>query len=308
MCRGTARSGFAPATTCRRFSGALAVENRALEPPRLLALAAFLDSVADVRAGIRKVASSFPLLDQASAGVASFKSEVADTREKIDPSGDVVDDASPALRGIRDRLRKQRSRLRGTLESYLRGRDTAKYLQDQVVTERNGRYVLVVKTEHRGNIPGIVHGASTSGASLFLEPLSTVEINNDIVALQEQEIEEVHRILLALTDAFRVRPLDVQRTVEAATELDVLQARARFSELVDGVEPRLTTDGSFELLAARHPLLMPAVQSILTGGDACRRTGGSARGAVHRRRRPAVARRPDRCRSRSGCCRRRRCC
>ena len=163
--------------------GALAVENRALEPARLLALAAFLDSVADVRAGIRKVSSSFPLLDQASAGVASFKSEVADTREKIDPSGDVVDDASPALRGIRDRLRKQRSRLRGTLESYLRGRDTAKYLQDLVVTERNGRYVLVVKTEHRGNIPGIVHGASTSGASLFLEPLSTVEINNDIVAL-----------------------------------------------------------------------------------------------------------------------------
>jgi DNA mismatch repair protein MutS2 len=242
---------------------ALAVENRALEPLRLLALASFLDSVADVRAGIRKVSSSFPLLEVASAGVESFKSEVVATREKIDPSGDVVDDASPALRGIRDRLRKQRSRLRGTLESYLRGRDTAKYLQDLVVTERNGRFVLVVKTEHRGNIPGIVHGASTSGASLFLEPLSTVEINNDIVAVQEQELEEVHRILLALTDAFRVRPLDVQRTVDAATELDVLQARARFSELVDGVEPRLSTDGSFELLAARHPLLMPAVQSIL---------------------------------------------
>ena len=107
------------------------------------------------------------------------------TRRTIDASGEVVDDASPQLRGIRDRLRRQKTRLRGTLESYLRGKDTSKYLQDQVVTERNGRYVLVVKAEHRGGIPGIVHGASTSGASLFLEPLSTVEINNDIVALEE---------------------------------------------------------------------------------------------------------------------------
>ena len=91
---------------------------------------------------------------RASGGAASFKSEIAQTREKIDPSGDVVDHASPELRMIRDRLRKQRARLRTTLESYLRGKDTAKYLQDQVVTERNGRYVLVVKAEHRSGIPG----------------------------------------------------------------------------------------------------------------------------------------------------------
>src|SRR5204863_4634702 len=185
--------------------------------------------------------------------------EIAQTRDKIDPSGEVVDTASPALRLIRDRLRKQRSRLRTTLESYLRGKDTSKYLQDQVVTERNGRYVLVVKTEQRGSIPGIVHGASTSGASLFLEPLSTVEINNDIVALEEQEAEEVRRILLALTDAFRTRGADMHRTIEAATELDVLQARARYSESIDGVEPALSSDGAFELQAARHPLLKDAV-------------------------------------------------
>ena len=110
---------------------------------------------------------------------------------------------SPELRSIRDRLRKQRTRLRGTLESYLRGKDTAKYLQQQIVTDRNGRYVLVVRAEHRGSIPGIVHGSSGSGASLFLEPLSTVEINNEIVALEQQEAEEVHRILLELSDALR---------------------------------------------------------------------------------------------------------
>ena len=234
---------------------ALAVEGRALESLRLLALATFLDSIDESRAGIRRAPGSFPLLDAATSGAASFKGESAQTREKIDPSGDVVDHASPELRLIRDRLRKQRSRLRSTLESYLRGKDTAKYLQDQVVTERNGRYVLLVKAEHRSGIPGIVHGTSTSGASLFLEPLSTVEINNDIVALEEQESEEVRRILLALTDAFRQRAGDLQPTIEAATELDVLQGRARFSESIDGIEPVLSTDGAFELQAARHPLL-----------------------------------------------------
>src|SRR5262245_51759018 len=237
----------------------LAVEGRALEAPRLLTLASFLDSIDESRAGIRRAPGSFPLLEAACGGVASFKGEIAQTRDKIEPSGDVVDHASPELRLIRDRLRKQRSRLRTTLESYLRGKDTAKYLQDQVVTERNGRYVLVVKTEQRGAIPGIVHGASTSGASLFLEPLSTVEINNDIVALEEQEAEEVRRILLALTGAFRARASDMHKTVEAATDLDILQGRARFSNSVDGIEPALSSDGAFELQAARHPLLKNAV-------------------------------------------------
>jgi DNA mismatch repair protein MutS2 len=253
---------------------ALAVEGRPLEPLRLLALAEFLDSVEEARAGIRRAAGSFPLLEAMTGAVASFKRETTPVREKIEPSGEVADHASPELKLIRERQRKQRTRLRGTLESFLRGKDTAKYLQDQVVTERNGRYVLVIKAEHRSSIPGIVHGASTSGASLFLEPLSTVEINNDIVALQEQERDEIHRILLALTDSFRAREFDFQRTLGAATELDVVQARARFSGLVDGVEPRLSADGAFELQAARHPLLMPAVTARLAdtaGGDSSSR-------------------------------------
>jgi DNA mismatch repair protein MutS2 len=237
----------------------LAVEGRALDALQLLRLATFLDSVEETRAAIRRVSGSYPLIEKTSAGSASFKGEIAATRAAIDASGEVVDNASPELRLIRERLRKQKTRLRTTLESYLRGKETVKYLQDQVVTERNGRYVLVVKTEHRTGIPGIVHGASTSGASLYLEPLSTVEINNDIVALEEQEAEEVRRILLALTETYRSRPLDMERTVAAATTLDVLQARARFSQSVDGIEPRLSTDGSFELQAARHPLLKAAV-------------------------------------------------
>jgi DNA mismatch repair protein MutS2 len=235
---------------------ALAVEGRPLEPLHLLGLATFLGSIDAAAAGIRRARASFPLLAAIVDAAASFEREIADVRRKIDPGGDVVDDASAELKSIRERLRKQRARLRGTLESYLRGKDTAKYLQQQIVTDRHGRYVLVVRAEHRTAIPGIVHGSSASGASLFLEPLSTVEINNDIVALEQQEQEEVRRILLALTDAFRARGGDLGRTMDAATDLDVVQAKARYSLEIGGIQPRLSSDGRLELRAGRHPLLI----------------------------------------------------
>ena len=241
---------------------ALSVEGRALEPAQLLALTAFLASVESTAAAIRRTRSAVPILRSIADTTASFDREIKDVRGKIDPAGEVSDDASPELRSIRDRLRKQRARLRGTLESYLRGKDTAKYLQQQIVTDRNGRYVLVVRSEHRSAIPGIVHGSSGTGASLYLEPLSTVEINNDIVALEQQEAEEVYRILLALSDLFRGRGLDLQSTVAAATELDVLQAKAHFSIRMGGIAPKLADDGRLELRAARHPLLTGAAVPV----------------------------------------------
>ena len=245
----------------------LAVEGRALEPHQLLGLARFFGSVEATRAGIRRARGNYPALRAIVDSAASFDQEVADIRRKIDASGEVVDDASAQLKVIRERLRKQRSRLRSTLESYLRGKETARYLQDQIVTDRNGRFVLVVKSENRAAIPGIVHGSSASGASLYLEPLSTVEINNDIVALEQQEMEEVHRILLALTDAFRRRAIELQKTLAAATDLDVIQAKARFAVLCGATEPRLAADGRLELRGARHPLLIPAVRDLLRSED-----------------------------------------
>ena len=237
---------------------ALGVEGRGLEPMRLLGLSGYLESIEQSRQAITKVGAAFPLLRMLVETVASFKQEIADVRRKIEPSGEVADNASPTLASIRERLRKQKQRLRTTLDGFLRGRD-AKYLQEQVVTDRSGRHVLMVRAEHRAAIPGIVHGGSASGASLFVEPLETVEINNDIVALEEQEAEEVRRILLELTDAFRRRPEELERTIEVATELDVIQARARFSIMVGGVEPVIAADGTFDLMAARHPLLMAKV-------------------------------------------------
>jgi DNA mismatch repair protein MutS2 len=252
---------------------ALGVDGRALESLRLLGLADYLESIEHSRAAIKNASGAFPILGSLVEQIAAFKGEIADVRRKIDPSGEVADNASPALASIRDRLRRQRAKLRTTLESFVRGRETSKYLQEQVVTDRNGRYVLIVRSEHRSAIPGIIHGASASGASLFLEPLTTVEINNDIVALEEQEAEEVRRILLALTDNFRARPDDLRRTLDVATELDVIQARARFAQIVDGVEPVISSDGAFELRGARHPLLMRKVNERLDSGFETRDSG-----------------------------------
>ena len=243
---------------------ALAVEGHPLEPRQLLGLADVLASVGVVRQAVaRATGGPFPSLRTLLDGCRSFERETAEIRARIDRVDGVVDGASTQLRAIRDRLRKQSDRLRGTLDSYLRGKETSKYLQEQVVTERNGRYVLVVRAEHRNSIPGIVHGSSGSGASLFLEPLSTVDINNDIVATEQDERAEVRRILLALADRLRARALDVRTTLTAATDIDVVQARAGFSLLVQGVEPSLSSDTRIEFLDARHPLLIPAVRARL---------------------------------------------
>jgi len=247
--------------------GALGVEGRALEPLRLLGLADYLESIEATRAAVVSRGEAFPILARQVRAVASFAREIGEVRRKIEPSGEVADHASPALADIRERLRKQKRRLRTTLEGLLRGRETAKYLQEQVVTDRNGRHVLVVRAEHRSAIPGIVHGGSTSGASLYVEPMDTVEINNDIVALGEREADEVRRILLALADAFRARSGELQDTFEAGTALDVIQARARFSMQTGAVEPAIAADGTLELRAARHPLLMRPVQERLAELD-----------------------------------------
>ncbi len=250
----------------------LAIEAHPLAAIDLRKLADFLQSLERSCQAVRTAGGGpYPALTAIANGSAAWTRECEDVARKIDAAGEVNDDASPELKTIRGRLRKQRNRLRGNLESFLRGRETAKYLQERVVTERNGRFVLIVRSEHRTAIPGIVHGSSTSGASLFLEPLSTVDLNNEIVALEQHEEDEVRRVLTGLSSGFRRRAADLRRTLTAATDLDMVQARAAFAAAIGAVEPQLAGDETFELRAARHPLLMSAATSRLEsppGADA----------------------------------------
>ena len=238
--------------------GSLAVAGRPLEPLQLRMVADFVDSVDQAGVSVRRAGADFPILGKLVAHVASFKDEVAAVRHAIDPGGEVQDHASPELKRIRNELRQKRQKLRGTLEQFTRG-SSAKYLQDEVVTERNGRFVLMVRAEHRGNVPGIVHGSSTTGATLFMEPAATVEINNDIVELEDREREEIFRVLLELTDRFRGRPADLTVIQDVAREIDTLQAKARYSARLNGIQPEFTADTSLELKGARHPMLERAV-------------------------------------------------
>jgi DNA mismatch repair protein MutS2 len=237
----------------------LAVPDEPLLPLQLLSLARFVDSVLRVVAGVRSAERERPDMSRLAAVVSAvqpFDDEVRAIRRAIEPGGEIADNASPALRDIRDQLRRQRAKLRSTLEGITRGRDTAKYLQDQIVTDRNGRYVIVMRAEHREAIPGIVHGTSASGASLYVEPLSTVELNNDVVALAEREKEEIYRILTALSSAFRRRGDDLDALLAAAAEVDELQAKAQLSVGLDATAPALSTDGRVDFRGARHPLLV----------------------------------------------------
>ena len=233
---------------------ALDVQGRPLEPLQLRLLAEFVDSVDQSRAAIGRAGADFPILRDLVAHVTAFKAEVEAVRQAIDPGGEVLDQASPELKRIRNELRQKRQKLRGTLEQFTRG-SSSKYLQDEVITERNGRFVLMVRAEHRGSVPGIVHGTSTTGATLFMEPAATVEINNDIVELEDREREEILRVLLELTDRFRARPGDIEIARHVARDLDVLQAKARYSSQLNAVEPEFTIDTSLQLKESRHPML-----------------------------------------------------
>ncbi len=232
-----------------------------LAPLALLGLARFTGSVTRSAATVREHGG--PGLRALVTDVADFTAEISAITRAILPSGEVSDDASPALREIREALRRQRARLRAALEQIVRGRDHAKHLQDQIITDRQGRYVVVVRAEHKDALPGIVHGSSASGASLYVEPLSTVDLNNDVVALAEREKYEIYRILLVLTSAFRTRRDEFDALTAAAARLDEVLAKGRLAGRVDGRAPALVPDGRIEFRGARHPLLIPAVRDLI---------------------------------------------
>jgi DNA mismatch repair protein MutS2 len=235
-----------------------------LEPPALVDVASFIDGASGIARAVSRAEGS-PRLARLAGGIRDASDVAHAIRRAILPTGEVADDASPRLADLRRRLARQKLQLQSVMESFLRGKDAERLLQDKIVTTRNDRYVLIVKADHRGQLPGVVHGASGSGASLFVEPLPAVELNNDIVALAEEERAEVVRILTALTERVGARAADLGQALDVLGRLDAVQAMALLAGEMRAVEPRVWEPGqrdlpaeiSLDLIRARHPLLMP---------------------------------------------------
>ena len=171
----------------------------------------------------------------------------------------MADDASTRLAELRRTLVRLRSQLTTVMESYLRDQDAGRILQDKVITRRNDRFVLLVKADHKSLLPGVIHGSSGSGQSVFVEPLPAVTLNNDIVELQDEERREVIRILTELTARVGARANDLALAVEVLGELDAAQAKALLAREMEAVEPAVVEALELDLPEARHPLLIPAL-------------------------------------------------
>lgn len=168
---------------------------------------------------------------------------------------EIADEASSALAAIRKSLIRQGAKLRDGLEGMLKSSSVNKYLQDNIVTIRDGRYVLPVKAEYKGNVPGLVHDTSSSGATVFIEPMQVVEANNEIAILKGKEQEEIHRILKEFSAQIGALSEQIKSSFKALVRLNLYFAKANLAAKMNAGVPELTDDGRMILKKARHPLI-----------------------------------------------------
>jgi DNA mismatch repair protein MutS2 len=191
----------------------------------------------------------------AAQGLVDLSPLAAKLHHAVDREGNVLDTASPELRSIRRKLETAQSRLRDRLDSMVKSPTVQKYLQEPLVTQRAGRFCLPVKSECRGQVPGVVHDQSASGATLFIEPLAAVETSNEITRLERQEQAEVEKILRELSQQVGKHSQDLAMALAAAGEIDFALARGKLALAMDGSEPEISGDNCLEIINGRHPLL-----------------------------------------------------
>jgi DNA mismatch repair protein MutS2 len=250
-----------------------------LLPTELLDIRATLLSGRTLKRGLTRLAAQFPLLAAKAGRIEECAHVVTEIGRCINDRGEVVDAASQPLARIRRELKEFHERLLDKLNRIVASPAHASFLQEPFVTQRSGRYVIPLKVEFKGRIPGIVHDQSASGATLFIEPLSTVELNNRWRELQLEEEREIERILAALSALVAEEEASIERTVQVLAELDLAFAKARYADEFQGVEPQLVLfkdsvgdlhpseaqgaigphpGSTIQLQKARHPLLDPA--------------------------------------------------
>jgi DNA mismatch repair protein MutS2 len=238
--------------------GRLRVEGASLDPLAILQTARLCDQAMSARAAILAERDETPVLWQLVQDLPrELNTLVARVTNKILPSGEIDDRASPELANIRHEINVLRSRITRSLEGLMRR--SAEAIQDELVTIRNDRFVIPVKADHRGRVQGVAHGYSSSGATAFIEPLETIEANNELQNLHESEAREIAKILFGLSQELRAQLPAIEMAAEAVAELDFINARAVFHQSFDCVIPEIQTEtngsGELELIEARHPLL-----------------------------------------------------
>jgi DNA mismatch repair protein MutS2 len=248
----------------------LKIQGTALDPLALLDLARLCERAMEARAAILPEREEAPTLFEIVAEVpGELKKLAALLHRKILPGGELDDRASPELARIRRELANARSRITRSLEGLMRRSSEA--IQEELVTVRNDRFVIPVRADHRGRINGVAHGSSSSGQTIFVEPLETIEANNELQSLREAEQREIAEILFALSEELRRELPAIERAAEAIAELDFINAKTAFAERFDCVIPKLAqtlvcdadeqpqtevcATGTLEFIAARHPLL-----------------------------------------------------
>lgn len=233
----------------------LQVEGTMLEPRQVLEL----ERLVSVGMGLRDMFRSpeerdrHPELAGITGRIADLRRVLAEIKGKVLPDGEIDDNASPGLRSIRHEIHVSRNRIHRTLEGILHNQ--ARAVQDEIITFRNGRFVIPVRTDSRVHVPGVVHGLSSSGQTTYVEPLTVIEQNNDLVRLHEQEEIEVARILLAITEAFRTHRHAIRIIGEIIAEIDLGQAKARLALEFGCIRPQLSIGLELRLQDAVHILL-----------------------------------------------------
>ena len=234
----------------------LARKGSTLSQKALLSVAEALRAARAARAGLVTERENTPFITSCASRLQVFKQLEEDITGAILSEDEMSDHASPTLYDIRRNITRANEKVRTKLNQMVRG-EISKYLQEPIVTVRNGRYVIPVRSEYRANVPGIVQDQSSTGATLFVEPLAVVELSNEIREWTAKEREEIERILAALSAAVGEKADLIEQNIAILTHLDFCFAKGKLAHEMHAVSPKLNQDGMIRLLRVRHPLIDP---------------------------------------------------
>jgi DNA mismatch repair protein MutS2 len=252
----------------------LGVPGSVLAPAELLDVASLAETAGGVRQIFKGEAPKYPRLAERAAALADFRPVLTAIRRAVMPGGEISDDASPQLKRIRANLVQARERIKRSLEAILRARGEP--AGEDYVTLRNDRFVIPVRASDRRAVPGVVHAASATGQTVFVEPLESIDLNNRVVQLGEDETAEIARILEELTGEVRAQRGPLEAAAASMAHLDSVFARARFAREFDCVVPHFAPGNLLRLDAARNPVLEATLRpqgrkavpmSLALGGD-----------------------------------------